>query len=64
MAKFKVSVEKRLYTTGVYEIEAKNDAAVTKVNEGILHGKIQTTDIQWGDPQYEDSTFQPTGDVE
>jgi hypothetical protein len=65
MPKFKVSVEKKLYCTGVVDITAKNSVeAIKKVNTKILTGKLQTTAIDWDDPQYEDFTFRVTGDVD
>ena len=64
MKKYKVTVEKRLYSSGVVKVTAANaDAAQTKVEKKIESGKLQTTDITWEEPQYEDLTFQTTGDV-
>jgi hypothetical protein len=65
MPKFNVSVEKRLYCTGNIEVEANDsDDALCQVSNKISLGELQTTDIEWGDPEYEDSSFQTTGDVE
>ncbi len=67
MEKFKVSVMKRLYCTGVIEVSAKDaQAAVDKVTEKIVTGKLQTTDpnIEWGDLEYEDGSFETTDDVD
>lgn len=62
---FEVSVEKRLYATGTYKVEAFSpEEAEEKVNELISAGELQTTDIEWGDEEYEDGTFQTTGDVD
>jgi hypothetical protein len=65
MPKYKVSVEKRLYCTGTVEVIAKNaDKAQEKINNLINKGKLQTTSVDWGDPQYEDLSFNVTGDVD
>jgi hypothetical protein len=65
MPKFKVSVEKKEYRTGSVTVNANNaDAAIEKVKNRIDKGKLQTTDIEWGDAQYEDCSFATTGDVD
>lgn len=65
MPKFNVSVEIRMYCTGSVEVTAKDsDAALKKVSDQINTGKLQTSTIEWNDPEYEDCSFQPTGDVE
>jgi hypothetical protein len=65
MPKFRVSVEKRLYQTGVVEVTAKDaDVAIKQVSDKINSGKLQTTDIRWSVPEYEDSSFGTTGDVD
>ena len=67
MPKFRVSVEKRLYCTGVVEITAKDaDAAIKQVSDKINTGALQTTaiTIKWNDPEYEDFSFTTTGDVD
>lgn len=62
---FRVSVEKKEYRTGSIPVGAKNaDAAIKKVKALIDSGKLQTTDIDWGDAQYEDCSFATTGDVD
>lgn len=63
--KFVVSVEKRMYATGSVTVEADNEAqAIEMVNDQIDSGKLQTTDIVWSAPQYEDLSFVVTGDVD
>jgi len=65
MPKYQVSVEKRLYCTGTVEVSAKDpDAALKKVRTKIYSGTLQTTQVEWSDPEYEDSTFDATGDVD
>jgi len=65
MPKFNVSVEKRMYCTGSVEVTAKDsDAALKKVSDQINTGKLQTSTIEWNDPEYEEGSFQTTGDVE
>ena len=61
---FDVTVEKTLYCSGVIKVKAKNsDEALKKVSGQIQSGKLQTTAVNWGDPEYQDGTFQTTGDV-
>jgi len=63
--KFKVSVVKRLYCTGAVEVEASDeDTAIDLVQSQIERAELQTTDVDWGDPVYEDFSFEATGDVD
>ena len=63
--KFKVTVEKRQYCIGAIEAEASTeDQAIAVVKEQIERGELQTTDVDWGDPVYEDCSFETTGDVD
>ena len=63
--KFKVSVEKRLYATGVVEVDCDNaDQAVELVENQIDNGVLQTTTVEWSDARYEDCSFATTGDVD
>jgi len=63
--KFEVSVDKTLYCTGKVKVTAKNaEEAIDKINKKILSGKLQTTDVEWSDPEYEDNSFKTTGDVD
>ena len=65
MPKFKVSVEKTLYCTGTVEVSAKDsDTALKRISDKINSGKLQTTDVEWNEPEYEDGSFQTTGDVD
>jgi hypothetical protein len=65
MKKFKVSVERKLYVTGFVEVEATDEqAAYRDVANRIDNGKIQTTSVDWSEPEYEDYSFEATGDVE
>ena len=65
MPKFKVSVVKRMYATGSIEVEADSaEEAEEIIEEQIESGELKTTDINWSEHQYEDSTFETTGDVE
>lgn len=65
MAKeFNVTVEKMQYLSGVVKVTAQNfRKAISKVDKLINTGKLQTTMIEWGDPDYEDGSFTTTGDV-
>lgn len=65
MPKFNVSVEKRMYATGSVSVTARDaDGAIRKVRTLIDQGKLQTTSVEWNEPQYEDSSFDATGDVD
>ena len=65
MPKFKVNVEKTLYCTGTVEVSAKDsDTALKRISDKINSGKLQTTDVEWNEPEYEDGSFQNTGDVD
>lgn len=64
MKEFEVTVEKTLYCSGTIKVKAKNsEAALKQVSDKINSGKLQTTHIEWGDSEYQDGTFQTTGDV-
>jgi hypothetical protein len=63
--KYKVSVEKRMYVTGFVEIESESpENAIEIVNAKIDSGELQSNDVLWGEPEYEDGTFEATGDVD
>jgi len=63
--KYAVSVEKRMYSTGIVTVDCENeDRAIELVENQITNGDLQTADIEWGEPAYEDFTFEATGDVE
>ena len=64
MPKFQVTVEKTMYCSGVVEVTAKtSEEALAKVEKKIESGKLQTTNVKWDDPEYEDGSFKTTGDV-
>jgi hypothetical protein len=61
----KVSVERRLRVTGHVEVLARDEfAALRTINNKIAKGTLQTTDVEWGEPEYEDHSFDTTGHVE
>ena len=65
MPTYKVSVQKRLYTTGAVKVIATNeDEAIENVQARIYRGNIQTSDVEWDDPTYEECSFDTTGDVD
>jgi hypothetical protein len=65
MKTFKVSVERKLYVTGYVKVWARDEfAALRTVNNKIAEGTLQTTDVEWGEPEYEDHSFDTTGDVD
>ena len=65
MKMYTVSVEKTLYCTGSVAIQASSaQAAENKVKKQINSGHLQTTAVVWSDPDYQDGSFQTTGDVE
>jgi hypothetical protein len=64
MSKFEVTVEKTQYLSGTITVTAKDsDAALKQVQDKIYSGELQTTMVEWGDPEYQDGTFHTTGDV-
>lgn len=64
MPKFEVTVEKTMTCSGIIEVEAVDaDAALKQISDRINSGKLQTTAINWDDPEYDDNSFQTTGDV-
>lgn len=65
MSNYLVSVEKRLYCTGHIKVDAENpDQAISAVRAMIDKGLLQTTEIKWNEPEYEDSSFDTTGDID
>ena len=65
MKRFRVAVEKKMYATGFVEVEANNECdAIDDVRDRITSGETQTTDVEWDDPQYEDDSFDTTGDAD
>ena len=64
--KYTVSVEKSMYVTGTVTVSncESPQQAIDLVEGRIDTGDLQTTDVTWGDPQYEDNTFATTGDVD
>jgi hypothetical protein len=63
--KIKVSVEKRMYCTGAVIVDCETvDQAIELVEAQIHTGELQTTAVDWSHPEYEDFTFQTTGDVD
>ena len=63
--KYKVSVDKSMYCTGSVEVDSTSaDKAGELVEAMINSGKLQTTEVDWGDLTYEDMSFKTTGDVE
>jgi len=63
--KYKVSVEKRMYCTGVIEVDCKSSKqAMSLVQKQIDKGTLQTSSVEWNPPEYEDSSFDVTGDVD
>jgi hypothetical protein len=63
--KYKVTVEKTQTCSGIIEVEADGPvAAQASVDVDIQSGKLQTTAVNWDDPEYNDGTFQTTGDIE
>lgn len=65
MPEYEVNVEKRMYCTGVVKVNAINpDEAEEKVMNQISTGELQTTAVEWDDLEYEDGSFNTTGDVD
>ena len=65
MKEFDVSVQKQMTCTGSVKVQAENGVdAIRKVKEQIRNGKLDTSSVEWGDPEYEDCSFDTTGDVD
>ena len=65
MKEFNVTVEKTQYCSGIIKVKAPDaDAALKKVSNQIQSGKLQTTAVNWDEPEYQDGTFKTTGDIE
>jgi hypothetical protein len=65
MAEYNVSVEKTMYCTGHTVVRAYSSGnAIDVVNDKILSGELQYSDIEWSDAEYEDNSFKTTGDVD
>jgi len=62
---YKVNVEKRLYTTGVITVKCDNPVqAIRMVQHEINQGALQTTMVEWNEPEYEGGSFTTTGDID
>jgi hypothetical protein len=54
-----------MYCTGTVTVTAETpEEAQAKVDEMINKGALQTSQVEWDDPEYEDSSFATTGDVD
>jgi hypothetical protein len=63
--KFEVSVQKRMYSTGKVTVDCDNsDQAIEMVENQIARGILQTTNVEWSEPEYEDCSFITTGDCD
>lgn len=63
--KCKVSVEKRMYATGVVEVDCDNaEQAFDQVQREIADGHLLDTDIEWSEPVYEGGSMTATEDID
>jgi hypothetical protein len=63
--RFTVAVEKWLRVTGKVELLAASpEHAVNKVNALIISGQLQSTQVDWGEPEHEAGSFSTTGAVD
>lgn len=63
--KFKVQVEKRMYALGTVEVDCNHAGeAIGMVQNQINNGILQTTHVKWDKAQYEDCSFDTTGEVD
>jgi uncharacterized protein involved in type VI secretion and phage assembly len=63
--KYKVTVEKTQTCSGIVEVEAGGPVAAQEaVDRDIESGTLQTTAVNWDDPDYNDGSFKTTGDIE
>lgn len=64
MKTYDVEVQKYMYAIGTVRVEAEDEQAARDQTEArILAGKLQTTAVKWDDPEYEDCSFETTGEV-
>jgi hypothetical protein len=40
------------------------DEAIKKVLDKIVEGELNTSNVEWDEPEYEDMSFDVTGDVD
>jgi len=63
--KYKVTVEKYMYSSGFVEVEAADsDSAIDFVQYKIESGELSMDSIDWGAPIYEEGTFNTSGDCD
>ena len=63
--KYKVTVQKSMYASGVVEIEAASDGEAEElVQRQIEDGTLNKGDVLWDDPVDEEGSFEVSGDVE
>ena len=54
-----------MYCTGVVEVDCKSSKqAMSLVQKQIDKGTLQTSSVEWNPPEYEDCSFDVTGDVD
>jgi len=62
--KFKVNVEKKMYATGVVEVDCNTCEQAVKLVQNQIDKGLSIEDVEWDDAQYEDWSFTTTGDVD
>jgi len=62
--RYEVQVEKKMRAIGTVFVECDDDQqAIAMVRDQIQTGDLQTTHVQWQDPEYEDESFEVTNEV-
>lgn len=63
--RYSVGVEKYMRCTGRIAVLAESeDEALDIAADSIDTGVLQTTDVPWGESEYEDLSFSTTGEIE
>lgn len=64
MKTFEVEVQKRLFCLGTVKVIANTkEEAISQIQDRIDEGKLQTTKIDWTEPEYEYCSFETTGEA-
>lgn len=62
--KFRVNVEKSLFSFGSVEVDCETkDQAIDLIEDRIDNGELLTNMVDWTGLQYEDMSFKTTGSV-
>lgn len=63
MPDFEVQVEKFMYLRGTHSVSAATEEEARAIVRAMIEsGALQSSEAKWGDPQYEDGTFDVVAD--